>query len=429
MRYLEGFGLLVFMLLANGNGLPSAIVDTLKDSKAGILLVNGKQTSCGLGILDNKAAFVSADCLDVNNIHAKDLSPYEVLIDNGERHAIENITVSPTYDSKTKRDNVALLQYNSKTTSQPWYNTIGVGINILNTVKAYVGNYVKKLENSETATSWANPKVYNQTIADVNCNEYSPLYYRNQREMACNMELADSPANSVSKCNVPYQLVYAVINDKLYLAGFHSYTVLYKGSTACETDKQRSYYTYIDNYIAFAKSILGRDVSYQSADKDKPPQDDLSYSMIPPVKPQPVGTTVVGGDLYARQKDISSATNVSESSDGDSSTSDSGDSGEDGLSKGATIAVAVSCSVGGILIAVAAFFLARVWRSRISRGRNPYQETLAQEILADELRATMAPPPATGGNNGPPASSLPVYQEIEGHNNSQQPPHVPDSKA
>ncbi|KAJ1728108.1 hypothetical protein LPJ61_004212, partial [Coemansia biformis] len=53
----------------------------LSDIKGGILVKNGNQTSCELGVLDSKAAFVSADCISFSGSFVNKNVKYQVLLD------------------------------------------------------------------------------------------------------------------------------------------------------------------------------------------------------------------------------------------------------------------------------------------------------------------------------------------------------------
>ncbi|KAJ2475351.1 hypothetical protein IWW47_006518, partial [Coemansia sp. RSA 2052] len=103
----------------------------LSKIKGGVLVKNGKQTSCGLGLLDNMASFVSADCLDYKDGKVDNDVVYEVFVDPGfdtfaTRSVVQNITVHPKFNPSTKANNVALIEFNLKN-EVLWYNFNAIG--------------------------------------------------------------------------------------------------------------------------------------------------------------------------------------------------------------------------------------------------------------------------------------------------------------
>ncbi|KAJ2467738.1 hypothetical protein GGI03_001398 [Coemansia sp. RSA 2337] len=66
-----------------------------------------------------------------------------------------------------------------------------------------------------------------------------------------------------------------------------------------------------------------------------------------------------------------------------------------GMSKRSIAIVAACSAVGSLLLAVGVVFLVRWWRGHLKRTRDPYKETAAQEILANDLGGASMP----GGGN------------------------------
>ncbi|KAJ2741464.1 hypothetical protein GGI20_005171 [Coemansia sp. BCRC 34301] len=370
--------------------------------KGGLLVRNGKQTSCGLGILDNMASLISADCLDyVSGGKAVDSSiKYEAFVDAGNdgataRYRVQNVTVHPGYDPQTKANNVALIQYN-KGAKVLWYNYNAVGPSDWTGV-VYTQRYLSDIEGM----AWATPKVYSQdSVTDSPCAKLSPLYKANPEQFTCGSGVVAPPSASLSACKVPYQVAYASFGGQyVYQTGIFSHFVVEDGKDLCKYGEQRSYYTVISDYLAFAQKELSRTVYYFNPDNVTMPQEDAQYAMAKP-SGLAVDAVVVGGDMYAKQP----VTTPSQTSSLMSRTTPGGQSptskpsgskdeeeGDSGLSKKSITIVAACSAVGSVLIAVGAFFLVRWWRGHLKRTRDPYKETAAQEILANDLGGATIP--------------------------------------
>ncbi|KAJ2522751.1 hypothetical protein H4217_000538 [Coemansia sp. RSA 1939] len=93
------------------------------DTKGGVLVKNGKQTSCELGIIDSRAAFVAAPCLDYSSGNSVNQSTkYEVYLDAGidniaAKYTVTSITVHPGYNAETNANPIAILQFNKDSTA------------------------------------------------------------------------------------------------------------------------------------------------------------------------------------------------------------------------------------------------------------------------------------------------------------------------
>ncbi|KAJ2719371.1 hypothetical protein GGI07_005252 [Coemansia sp. Benny D115] len=388
--------------------VPRATAKDLQSVKGGVLLKNGKQTSCHLGILDNQAALVSADCLTYKDGAVDRISTtYEAALDAGYDGAsafytVQDITVHPSYDPDTKANNIAVIEFNTRSTiawanynaalRRDWSQLVFVQQSLLITDKPM----------------WNTPQLSAQINQDDNqCSQYSDLYKANQKDYICSSSaMVNSPVGVHTDCRVPYPFVYAQIDNTLYPAGFLSHVAVKGGSDLCESSDSRVFYTIFSDYLMYASTVLNRMVYYYSADNVTEPQKDADYAMAKPFGNADDNITLIGGDIYARQAVSSTANSASasasatgsnaqhsESSDGsssptnkdDSKGSSSGSSG--GLSKKNTITVAVCSAVGGLLIAVSLFFLVRWWRrhGKVGLQRDPYKETTAQQMLADDL--------------------------------------------
>ncbi|KAJ2890182.1 hypothetical protein GGI21_006266, partial [Coemansia aciculifera] len=337
------------------------------------------------------------------------------------RYTIDTITVHPSYDPVTKANNVALVQYN-KGSTVTWFN--------YNAIKPtnWTGIiYAQRYLSDVNGMAWATPKVYTQsnTGDSTLCPQLSPLYKANEGSMACSSGVSTSPSASLSSCSVPYQVAYAFFSNTatyVYQAGFFSHAVVESGTDMCKYGQQRSYYTLISDYLEFAVATLGRTVYYYNPNNATMPQTNLGFTMTLPTSAAPAGANMLSGDFYANQtttpsqtsssssrtisSPTSSATNTSSSDNSDSGNSDGGG----GMSK-RTIAIVAACSaVGSVLLLTGSFFLVRWWRGHLKRTRDPYKETAAQEILANDLGGATIPGEYNNGGGG---STPPPYIDTE----------------
>ncbi|KAJ2487665.1 hypothetical protein IWW37_005151 [Coemansia sp. RSA 2050] len=234
------------------------------------------------------AALISADCLDYVNGKVDYTSKYEAFVDAGYdgatgRYTVQNITVHPSYDSKTKANNVAVIQYN-RGSKVLWYNYNAIKPDSWN---GYV--YVQRYLSDIDGMAWATPKVYSQGIGDSKCSQLSPVFKENKKDFACSSGLVSAPSSTLSTCSVPYQMVYAMFSGSyVYQAGFFSHAVIEDGKDLCKYGSQRTYFTLFSDYLAFANSVIGRTVYYFNEDTWSMPQTDYEYAMTKP------STTVTG---------------------------------------------------------------------------------------------------------------------------------------
>ncbi|KAJ2155858.1 hypothetical protein GGF46_005556 [Coemansia sp. RSA 552] len=418
----------VGLALVHGARLaPRQSVQDLEKVKSGAFVKNGKQTSCGLGIIDNQAAFVSADCLDFSGTSVDKSTKYEVYFDgsyNGAsvQYKVTDITAHPEFDAVSKANNIAIVEYNPKNETFV-FNSIATKTDEWKTV-VYTQQYLKNVGSAQ----WGTPRLLAQAYKNEStCNSLSLVYSQNQDDFTCCEVLADAPAPYLSKCKVPYATVYAFIDKAMFLAGIFSHAVVTGGSDLCDYNKVRTYFTLFANYVGFAKNTLNRPLQLHEPMNGDLPESDPDYQMgVPSSGIMKISSRTIGGDFYKDQ----TKPNPGGSGDDQDSDDDSG-----GLRKGAVIALAVCCTVGTLLLAVGIFFLVRWWRGHVHRLRDPIQETNAQQILADGLGgATMPdypkndrededfarPPPAYTEDMQPPASApcVPSAPPFPEHNHT-----------
>ncbi|KAI8321489.1 hypothetical protein GQ54DRAFT_289536 [Martensiomyces pterosporus] len=373
--------------------------------RGGILVKNGVQTSCECAVMDNKAAFVAANCLDYKNGTTVDTSvTYEVYLDTGRGAAPEKYTVPadaihlhPAYDPTTFANNVAVVEFDLAERNE-WVSYIGMNRNEWTDVI-----YVRRLMSDTSAMRWKVPIIESHTQVDDACKAASSIYAANTVDFMCTN--SSTPSMFDKDCSVPYSSIYCAVNHDKAISALYSHSVVY-GDSLCGNSRQLHYYTLLSNYVSFANTVLGRDMNEFDIDKVnyKPNQDD-KYKMNPPApQSNAAGTKVFGGDIYAREGVIqtpapfgshSSATAESSTASGTThaastaaSTPDASSqlaTGSDaGLTKSQIIAIAVAVPVVTCLLILGAFMYYLWYKKRkCEEGWSPRAEQ--QNINAQNL--------------------------------------------
>ncbi|KAJ2365989.1 hypothetical protein H4S01_002953 [Coemansia sp. RSA 2610] len=392
-------------LAAAARGYPARQpADDLSGVKAGVFVKDGNQTACGLALLDSRAAMLSADCLDFNGRAVDMDTDYRVYIDSAydgtpAQHAVDAVTVHPGYNPDTRANNIAVLEFNGGG-ALDWHN-----YNALVPAEWDSLLYVQRYLADVSTAAWGAPNSLVQTNrTDPACADLSPLYAANANSYVCTDAVIGPPSPADSSCKVPYSLVYARAKGAYYQAGIASYAVIAGGTSLCSYASARSYFVLLADYLPFAQSVLNRTVHYLALDDTEQPQSAANFT-VNNVDDDDDSHAVLSGDFYALQ-----GIAVPSASDSDSGLdSADGGSAHDGLSRSATIGVAVGCAVGGVLLAAAAFVSVRWWCGHKRRTRDPMLETNARAFLADDLGGAAVPLDC---------ASPPTYGESQSHHHA-----------
>ncbi|KAJ1806533.1 hypothetical protein LPJ75_005033, partial [Coemansia sp. RSA 2598] len=236
-------------LLGDSAGIPAAantrhprLIDraTVADvnkAKAGLLFKNGTQTTCTLGLIDAKAALVSADCLDYIKDDVNNATSYEVYItssfdETSSKHDVTKISVHPNYSKETKANNVAVVQFNENS-DVAWVN-----YNAAARSKWAELVYVQYSLSNPAEMKWNAPRVYSlPNTDDADCADYSFVYRDNKKEFVCSSKvITDVPAGVSADCSkVPYGMVYATVGDYVYPAGMLSHVAIKNADSLCNS--------------------------------------------------------------------------------------------------------------------------------------------------------------------------------------------------
>ncbi|KAJ2607457.1 hypothetical protein H4S08_004819 [Coemansia sp. RSA 1365] len=388
--------------------------DKLSARKGGVLFKNGLQTSCGVALLNNQAALVTADCFDFIGKNVARSLYYQIYTSRAftktsKGFDLRDIIVHPDYNPVTKANNIAVVTYNTDK-EKDWEMETAIDFDTWK-ARVYTQRYIKNM----TGLVWDSPeyKTEDTVTQDDSCSELSPIYKANTDKFTCTTTLATPLMTNSSSCKIPYPVLYAQMGDDLYQAGLFSHSVVKGGDNICDNEVH-SYYTLIGDYLAFAEKALDKKFKYHGSDSSSTPQSDPEYSMKDASTGVIDGTLMLGGDFYNPESLIVGSFT---SSDGTSMTTDSNvnaenatdnelasdgsneqdtDSDSNNTSKKTIIIAAVCGSIGTLLLVAIVLFGIRWYRGHVSRVHDPYQAPSAQDFLQEMFENPNGgrPPPA-----------------------------------
>ncbi|KAJ2842209.1 hypothetical protein IWW36_005991, partial [Coemansia brasiliensis] len=258
---------------------------------------NGNQTSCESVLVDSKAGFIAASCLQLNGNAVDEADTYEIVIKYGssgptKNLAISKIDVHPSYNSKTYVNNLAVIQFDDSS-EVAWQNYIGINPD------EWDNEYFirRSLANKYTNT-WNNIIGFDSMETPNYCEEASLTYKANSGDFLCNYAASLSIYNTT--CKVPYGVVYAAVQPSdLSMVAIYSHSAVY-GESMCSKDRKLHYYTILRNYIGWAAGVIGRPVGGFAKDSSfsfTPTQD---YTMKDVSGKGIEGVKLFSGDVYSQ---------------------------------------------------------------------------------------------------------------------------------
>ncbi|KAJ2153926.1 hypothetical protein GGH15_005893, partial [Coemansia sp. RSA 562] len=271
----------------------------ISNFRGAILVKNGKPTTCECALIDNKAAFVAANCLDLNGKKLKDGSTYEIYFDGAKGNSPgkakidpDNIIIHPKFNQNTYSNNLAILQF-SYTAQSSWVNYIAAYRDEWTDIA-----YVRRVLGSASTSSWRTPSVRSYPQSDSKCEDASGLFRYNQDVYTCSRIYTASVFSGT--CNMPYGSIYGVTSSSMAIAGLYSHSIVY-GTDMCGGSVQYHYYIVLTNYLRYAQSVLGRKPKEFFEDEDglKSTGRITSYYMKHGLSPNDDGTYMFGGDMIS----------------------------------------------------------------------------------------------------------------------------------
>ncbi|KAJ2837279.1 hypothetical protein J3B01_002250 [Coemansia erecta] len=380
--------------------------------KGGVLVADGKLTSCELAVIDSRASITAASCLYTGTGLNPDLN-YQVYLDDGldgipAHYNVSSITVHPSYNPANHVNDFAIIQYNLngaitwQNLLSPKYDASWEEIGFLRVAPSNLA------EDQWEGFSYE----FSPATHDDMCDDMSEMYAMNSKDMKCTNWTTEALAPEFNICSIPLGTAYGIANNNAYIIGTYSYSAVSGGDTMCSYTEHRSYYTTLANYMAFITKTLGRDLLIEN-DFFKVNMSTLSvdYKMVDRdfIEDNGIKTIKIAGDFYMDQNPgIGLDLNVGESTPLDSDTSNVDDSSEDhdessqqevdtesssGLSDHKTVIVAVCVSLGALTI-VALFLLYVFWyRKRKRSTKYPIGQAEYQDMLESTIGGASAHSP------------------------------------
>ncbi|KAJ2765482.1 hypothetical protein IWQ56_004081, partial [Coemansia nantahalensis] len=347
-----------------------------------------------VALLGASAGFVAASCLDFAGGTAPNpATKLEVWMDHLSadgaiaKYAVESgdVHVYPGYNPSSFANNLAVIQFN-KDTSEEYTSLIQTDYDI-NAEQVYVQRTV-----DDAGGKWHAPAVSKQVHDSRGCLESSPLYADNIGRFACTGSVARSVYNR--GCGVSYGSVYVDVGSRLVLAGLHSHTLVFGGSTCGDSLGWVNYYTLLGPYAGFAVSVLNRPVDiyrggYPEATASKDytdmgassggtPSGTTTWKVIIEAVVEAIVEAIVkfGVRLVAALFVIATIFKGLKPGTCIRTTDEQTDSGDgNGLSTVAKIIIGVVVPMGVIIIVIAAVIGYHVWRTkRRDKEWNPHAQ-------------------------------------------------------
>ncbi|KAJ2496334.1 hypothetical protein GGH96_005902, partial [Coemansia sp. RSA 1972] len=378
--------------------LPRDIMYSLNNVKGGILVKDGKRTSCELGVIDSQSSLVSAACFDFTLGKVSEDTQYDVYLDNGldgktAKHAVESITVHPAYDSKNHTNDVVIVQYNSGGKIE-YQNIILPDFSYVFDKVVYVRRSLLDMDTMQ----WDTPKYIESNMGyNERCMELSVIYSYNQNTVAYGNYSLGTPSVDLTACRVPYGILYGLLNNQTHLIGVFSYAAIAVYENLCNKVDYCSYYAMYAKFAPYIESVLGRSINLNlNYFGEGVIQTNASFSFgYKPIEDSR-STGFIVGDLYKNQSksitfipsDTSQGTQDSDSSD---ASSNNGGAAE--KSKGSRnltgIIVGVCVGVVGLLITGIVVFVCV--RRRRERAVDPMGQQEIQDALEADIGGATAP--------------------------------------
>ncbi|KAJ1866568.1 hypothetical protein LPJ78_001734 [Coemansia sp. RSA 989] len=386
-------------------GLSDEVIRSVLGSvKGGILVKNGKRTSCELGVVDDQGSYVAKDCLDYTKDRKinKD-TKYEVYLDGGldgkpVKYTVSNFTVINSHP-RALANNFLFLHYNDGGDKQ-WHNMVSPVLGYAWDAVVYVRRSLRDMDSMV----WDEPKFAGlSTDYDQGCLIMSGLFKANPSYFMCKPNLLPTPSNDLTPCPIPYGSVYGIVSRKAHLMGIHSFTNVVLNKTMCTSPEQRSYYTSLHRYSNYANKKLGWKMDYDAAvfgnDMTNFPTD---WEIPEKVDSYDVGLDIFveRGGFFKDQKpqivfpppevsssdEVSSNNAASESQNEENSAEPNSthDAPNDDKKRNAII-IGVCVGVGGFFIILGIILYVWWWRERHMGSVDPMSRNEYQNMLETDL--------------------------------------------
>ncbi|KAJ2171489.1 hypothetical protein GGH16_002828 [Coemansia sp. RSA 560] len=382
--------LLYFILLAGVclAGLSEEVIrSVISGVKGGILVKDGKRTSCDLGVVTSSGAYVAKDCLDYTKTGNIDNSTtYEAYLDDGLdgkpiKYTITNF-FKVTNNSQTLSNNYVYLRYNNYN-STLWKNMVSPTLGYAWDAVVYVRRSLRDMGQMV----WDDPEFIGLgTDYDGSCISMSGLFKEYPSHLLCKSNTLPTPTDDLSACQLPYGTVYGIVQRKAHLMGIYSHTAMSANDNMCNTTSSRSYYTTLHRHLNYMQTkqnwVVDHDPSVFGSSLAKYPKDYKMKEQI--YKPTQSDVNVVRGDFFKNQ-----SAEITYPPPPEASSSDAAD--DDGSSNRHSIIIGVCVGVGGAFIIVGTGLFVWWWRERHSGSVDPMSRNEFQNMLESDLGGLSVP--------------------------------------
>ncbi|KAJ2830064.1 hypothetical protein IWW50_000505 [Coemansia erecta] len=420
--------------------IPRDIMYSLDNIKGGILVKNGKRTSCELGVIDSQSSLVSAQCLDYTSSSSNEISPdttYEVYLDTGidgkaAKYTVENITVNPHYNAANNTNDVAIIQFNTGGSIE-WQNIIVPDFTYSFDEVVYARRSLLDMD----AMEWDTPRYYTTDInnnRDV-CQGLSQIYNWNTDTISCGNYSLATPSVDLTACRVPYGVKYGLLNNQTHLIGLFSYAAISVYENLCNNNSYCSYYSMYARFVPYIEEVLGRSININAEYYGtNVVQTNASFYFDYMPQQDSRSTSFVRGDLFQNQADditfipsgsSSQSLQVSNNGPDDNDSSSVNGGGGGGGSSGKAdssnnrTAIIVGVCVPVVVLLVISCVLFVYFRKRHGRVIDTVGQREIQDALATDIGGAVVPgtPQENGGNANARRVSVadppPIYESAE----------------
>ncbi|KAJ1858838.1 hypothetical protein GGF49_005659 [Coemansia sp. RSA 1853] len=382
--------LLYFIILAGVclAGLSEDVIrSVISGVKGGILVKDGKRTSCDLGVVTSSGAYVAKDCLDYTKAGNIDNSTtYEAYLDDGLdgkpiKYTITNF-FKVTNNSETLSNNYVYLRYNNNN-STLWKNMVSPTLGYDWDAVVYVRRSLRDMDQMV----WDDPEFAGLgTDYDGDCISMSGLFKEYPSYFLCKSDTVSTPTDDLTPCQLPYGTVYGIVQRKAHLMGIYSHTAISANGNMCNNTSSRSYYTALHRHMNYLQTKLNwtvdHDPSVFGGSLKKYPKD---YNMKEKdYKPTQSDVHVVRGDFFKNQS-AEIAYPPPEASSSDEAE------GDDESSNRNSIIIGVCVGVGGAFIIIGIGLFVWWWRERHSGSVDPMSRNEYQNMLESDLGGLSVP--------------------------------------
>ncbi|KAJ2158396.1 hypothetical protein GGF46_003801 [Coemansia sp. RSA 552] len=359
--------------------------------EGGLLLKDGRQTSCEVVPLDHVSGFVAASCLDLDadNKELNADTKHEIALRYSGSNEVMRYGLDPDsstvwihtgYVPSTYAYNIAVVLWGEKQDGTIDSQIAQAGDNLGSQIR------YRQLTLADDLKTWNDWRYLPVDMEeDARCSSW-PQYEGAKAWFQCTSQTTDVELGGQKHANAVYGSADLGRDGYFYM--------LYSHSIADDDDLESaktvtSYYTALSGYAVFANSTLGQYITVVDNTFTRLPNAP-PVLMIATPNAHILGRTLIGGDLYALMAiDISlpddDDDDIESTNSGDKDSSE--DSSEDSAKSGGLSGGAIAGIVIGVILALLVAGVL-VWWVRRMRARQQAESYWDQEV--EKMRSVMS---------------------------------------